>query len=120
MVWNPTLRALVSVGKIGLGTLGGHQVNRYVDGVVMFDRRLGIITFFFENDMFQTYLSYNCGDGQLQVHATYGTVNARISDLSEKNRSVKADNKRFEYVVTPYEAMTDLLSRLKRAGARGS
>ena len=86
----------------------------------MFDRRLGIITFFFENDMFQTYLSYNCGDGQLQVHATYGTVNARISDLSEKNRSVKADNKRFEYVVTPYEAMTDLLSRLKRAGARGS
>ena len=118
MVWNPTLRAFVSTGKIGLGSLGGHEVNRYVDGVVVFDRRLGVITFFFENDMFMTYLSYNCGDGQLQVHASYGTVNARIADLSEKSRSVKSDNQRFEYVVTPYEAMTDFLSRLKRAGVR--
>ena len=118
MVWNPDLKAFVSVGKIGLGSLGGYVVNRYVDGHVTIDRRLGVVTFFFENDMFQTYLSYNCGDGQLQVHATYGTINNRVSNLSEKNRSVKSDNTRFEYVVTPYEAMTDFLTRLKRAGLR--
>ena len=118
MVWNPTLRVFVSVGKIGLGSLGGHEVNRYVDGCVTFDRRMGMITFFFENDLFMTYLSYNCGDGQLQVHATYGTINTRLSDLSERSRSVKSGNISFEYVVTPYEAMTDFLTRLKRAGLR--
>lgn len=118
MVWNPTLRAFVSVGKIGLGSMGGHLVNRYVDGYVMFDRRLGIMTYYFENDMFATYISYNCGDGQLQVHATFGTVNSKLADMSEKSRSVKSGNTRFEYVVTPYEAMTDFLSRLKRAGVR--
>ena len=118
MVWNPTLRAFVSVGKIGLGSMGGHVVNRYVDGCVMFDRRLGVMNYFFEDELFMTYISYNCGDGQLQVHATYGTVNTRLSDLSEKSRSVKSGNTRFEYVVTPYEAMTDFLTRLRRAGVR--
>lgn len=116
MVWNPELRAFVSVGKIGIGSLGGHIVNRYVDGYVMFDRRLGVITYYLKNDLFMTYISYNCGDGQLQVHATYGTINTRLSDLSVKNRSLKSDNAYFEYVVTPYEALTGFLSRLKRAG----
>lgn len=118
MVWNPELRAFISVGKIGLGSLGGHVVNRYVDGYVMFDRRLGLVTYFFENDMFTTYISYNCGDGQLQVHATYGTINSKLSSLSEKSRTVKGKNVRFEYVVTPFEAMTGFLNRLKRAGVR--
>ena len=116
MVWNPELRAFVSVGKIALGSLGGHVVNRYVDGYVMFDRRLGVITYFFKNDLFMTYLSYNCGDGQLQVHATYGTVNSRIADQRPNKRSVASDQVYFEYVVTPYEALTGFLSRLKRAG----
>ena len=93
-------------------------MNRYVDGCVVLDRRLGVITYYFQNDLFMTYISYNCGDGQLQVHATYGTVNARISDIKERKRRVKSDNATFEYVVTPYEAMTNFLSRLKRAGVR--
>lgn len=117
MVWNPTLRAFVSVGKIGLGSFGKNIVNKYVDGYVMFDKRLGVITYLFQHDMFMTYLSYNCGDGQLQVHATWGTVNSRLADMKEKSRSVKSGQVSFEYVVTPYEAITDFLSRLKRAGA---
>lgn len=118
MAWNPSLKAYVSVGKIGLGCFGKNIVNRYVDGYVMFDRRLGVITYYFENDMFMTYLSYNCGDGQLQIHATYGSINVRVSDMKEKSRGVKTKNASFEYVVTPYEAMTDFLSRLRRAGVR--
>ena len=65
-----------------------------------------------------TYISYNCGDGQLQVHATYGTINTRLSDMNEKSRSTSYDNAYFEYVVTPYEALTGFLSKLKRAGIR--
>ena len=118
MVWNPTLRAFVSVGKIGIGSIGRNIVNKYVDGYVVFDKRLGNITYFFQNDLFMTYLSYNCGDAQLQVHATWGTVNARLSDMKEKSRSVKSGQQRFEYVVTPYEAVTDFLSRLKRANVK--
>lgn len=118
LVWNPTLRAFVSQGKIGLGSLGTNVVNRYVDGYVVFDRRLGVVTYYFENDMFMTYISYNCGDGQLQVHATYGTVNNQLSDIKEKMRTVSEGNKTFGYVVTPYEAITGFLNRLKRAGVR--
>ena len=118
MVWNPTLRAYISVGKIGLGNIGKNLVNRYVDGYVMFDRRLGNITYYFENDMFQTYISYNCPDGQLQVHATYGSVNKRLMETREKGRQTDEKGVSFEYVATPYEAMTDFLNRLKRAGVR--
>ena len=116
MVWNPELRAFVSVGKIGLGNLGTNRVNRYVDGCVVFDRRMGVITYFFKNDMFMTYFSYNCADGQLQVHATYGTVNVQLSDMAEKSRTTSNGAINFEYVVTPYEALTGFLSKLKRAG----
>ena len=118
LVWNSTMKAFVATGKIAIGNLGRHVVNKYVDGTVVFDKRLGIITYYFENDMFMTYLSYNCGDRQFQIHATWGDVNVRLSDMKEKNRQVKKGDEMFEYVVTPYEAMTDFLSRLKRAGLR--
>lgn len=116
LVWNPEYRAFVSEGKIGLGNLGSHVVNRYVDGRIVLDKRLGVITFYFQNDLFMTYMSYNCGDGQLQIHATYGMVNVKLSDMPERSRSMKANNYWFEYVVTPYDALTGFLSRLKRAG----
>lgn len=118
LVWNSELKAFVSTGKIAIGNLGRNVVNKYVDGTVVFDKRLGIITYYFENDMFMTYMSYNCGDRQFQIHATWGDVNVRLSDMKEKNRRVRKDGQEFEYVVTPYEAMTDFLSRLKRAGLR--
>ena len=116
MVWNNQLRAFVSVGKIGLGSFGKNVVNKYVDGYVVFDRRLGNITYFFQYDMFMTYINYNCGDGQMHVHATYGDINQRIYDTKEKSRMATKDGKRFQYVAVPYESMLDFLNRLRHAG----
>ena len=116
MVWNDQLHAFVSVGKIGLGNFGSHIVNKYVDGYVVFDRRLGNITYYFEYDMFQTYINYNSGDGQFQVHCTYSDINQRLADTKEKNRTRTKDDKRFQYVAVPYESMLDFLNRLKYAG----
>lgn len=116
MVWNDKLHAFVSVGKIGLGNFGSHVVNKYVDGYVVFDRRLGNITYFFQNDMFMTYINYNSGDGQFQVHCTYSDINQRLSDTREKYRTRTEDDKRFQYVAVPYESMLDFLNRLKNAG----
>ena len=116
MVWNDRLHAFVSVGKIGLGNFGNHIVNKYVDGCVVFDRRLGNITYYFQHDMFQTFINYNSGDGQFQVHCTYSDINQRLSEMKEKNRTRKKDDQRFQYVAVPYESMLDFLNRLKYAG----
>ena len=116
MVWNDKLHAFVSVGKIGLGNFGSYIVNKYVDGYVVFDRRLGIITYYFQNDMFQTYINYNSGDGQFQVHCTYSDINQRLADTKEKYRTRTKDGKQFQYVAVPYESMLDFLNRLKYAG----
>lgn len=116
MVWNDKMHAFVSVGKIGLGNLGKHVVNKYVDGYVVFDHRLGNITYFFQNDMFLTFINYNCGDGQLQVHATYSDLNQKMYDTKDKARTRKKGDKRFEYVAVPYESMLDFLNRMKNAG----
>ena len=116
MIWNDKMHAFVSVGKIGLGNFGSHVVNKYVDGCVVFDRRLGNITYYFQNDMFQTYINYNCGDGQFQVHCTYSDINQRLSDIKEKARTRTKDDKRFQYVAVPFESMLDFLNRLKYAG----
>ena len=116
MVWNDKMHAFVSVGKIGLGNFGSHVVNKYVDGCVIFDRRLGNITYYFQDDMFQTYLNYNSGDGQFQVHCTYSDINQRLAETKEKSRTRTKDDKRFQYVAVPYESMLDFLNRLKYAG----
>ena len=116
MVWNDKMHAFVSVGKIGLGNFGSHVVNKYVTGCVVFDRRLGNITYYFQDDMFQAYLNYNSGDGQFQVHCTFSDINQRLSDTKEKNRTRTKDDKQFQYVAVPYESMLDFLNRLKYAG----
>ena len=87
-----------------------------MDGYVVFDHRLGNITYFFQYDMFMTYINYNCGDGQLHVHATYSDINQRLVDTKEKNRTVTRDGKQFQYVGVPYESMLDFLNRLRYAG----
>ena len=116
MVWNDNLHAFVSVGKIGLGNFGNYVVNKYVDGCVVFDRRLGNITYYFQNDTFQTYINYNGGDGQFQVHCTFSDINQRLADMKEKSRTRIKDDKQFQYVAVPYESMLDFLNRLKYAG----
>ena len=116
MVWNDKLHAFVSVGKIGLGNFGSHVVNKYVTGCVVFDRRLGNITYYFQDDMFQTYINYNSGDGQFQVHCTFSDINQRLAETKEKNRTRTKDDKQFQYVAVPYESMLDFLNRLKYAG----
>ena len=116
MVWNDQLHAFVSVGKIGLGNFGSHVVNKYVDGCVVFDRRLGNITYYFQDDMFQTYINYNAGDGQFQVHCTFSDINQRLAETKEKNRTRTKDEQKFQYVAVPYESMLDFLNRLKYAG----
>ena len=116
MVWNDQLHAFVSVGKIGLGNFGKHIVNKYVDGCVVFDRRLGNITYYFQDDMFQTFINYNSGDGQFQVHCTYSDINQRLGETKEKHRTRTKNDKRFQYVAVPYDSMMDFLNRLKYAG----
>ena len=116
MVWNDQMHAFVSVGKIGLGNFGKHIVNKYVDGFVVFDYRLGNITYFFQNDMFMTFINYNCGDGQMQVHCTYSDINQKMYDTKEKSRTVKKGDNLFQYVAVPYESMLDYLNRLRYAG----
>jgi hypothetical protein len=117
MVWNDQLHAFISEGKIGLGNFGNHIVNKYVDGYVMFDRRLGNITYFFQNDTFMAYINYNSGDGQFQVHCTFGDINQRLAEMKEKSRTrTNKDGQQFQYVAVPYESMLDFLNRLKYAG----
>jgi hypothetical protein len=116
MVWNDQMHAFVSVGKIGLGNFGSYVVNKYVTGCVVFDRRLGNITYYFQDDMFQTYINYNAGDGQFQVHCTFSDINQRLADTKEKNRTRTKDDQSFQYVAVPYESMLDFLNRLKYAG----
>ena len=116
MVWNDQMHAFVSVGKIGLGNFGSYVVNKYVTGCVVFDRRLGNITYYFQEDMFQTYINYNAGDGQFQVHCTFSDINQRLADTKEKNRTRTKDEQSFQYVAVPYESMLDFLNRLKYAG----
>ena len=105
--WHDAKRILSSLFTKRLGQIQSFQNLTTLEGV---------ITYLFQNNLFMTYMSYNCGDGQLQIHATFGGINARLSEMEEKMRETSKDNYYFGYVVTPYEALTGFLTKLRRTG----
>ena len=116
MVWNNDLKAFVSVGPIGIGNFGRSIVSKYVEGNVVFNKARGVLTFFFRIGGDMVYMSYDCYDRQLQIHATCGEINSRLSDMKEKNRTISKGDDSFNYVVTPFEAISRFLNEIRRAG----
>lgn len=116
MVWNNDLKAFVSVGPIGIGNLGRSVVSKNVEGNVVFNKARGVLTFFFRIGGDMVYMSYDCYDKQLQIHTTFGDINSRLSDMKEKNRTISRGDVSFNYVVTPFEAITRFLNEIRRAG----
>jgi hypothetical protein len=111
MYWNPSSRSWRSTGKIGVGNLFGHQVNRLVDGMVEVTKRLG-------GDQIDIYLKlddhnwYYFGYTRelMQVISSDQTFNDRLMKLPEKQRKVVDKRPGFTYIIATDTKLNQFLN----------
>jgi len=102
--WNRSNRSYQSVGKIGVGNLFGHQVNRLVDGMIEITKRPG-------GDFMDIYLKLDDNNWfyfgytreVMQVLSSDQAFNERLMKLPEKQR-VSADKRPgFRFIIATNE-----------------
>jgi hypothetical protein len=88
LTWNDSLHAYLSTGPIGIGNVIDKQINRYVNGLVVFDKRRG-------GDIFTLYLKIN---DNLFYFFEYGHNIMRIfssnTAVMETIRNIKIDDRK--------------------------
>jgi hypothetical protein len=116
--WNQENRSYRSVGKIGVGNIFGHQVNRLVDGLVEITKRP-------TGDYADIYLKlddrnwYYFGYTRelMQVISSDQTFNDRLVKLPEKQR--KTDDKRpgFTFMIASSDKLDQFLKQFQQRNA---
>ena len=111
LYWNQSTRSYRSTGKIGIGNLFGHQVNRIVDGMVEIRKRSGgdeMDIYLKLDDRNWFYFSYT--REMMQVISSYQSFNDRLMRLPEKQR-ILDDKQRpgFRFMIATSDRLNQFL-----------
>jgi len=99
LVWNQDTRSYRSTGKIGIGSINGHQIHKLVDGYLELSKRRSA-------DLFNMYLQldrttwYYIGytRGVLHVLSSNRDFNLVISDIKTRKRQLKTKRNEEPYI----------------------
>jgi hypothetical protein len=116
--WNYATRSYVSVGPIGIGSIGKEQINRYVDGYIEIERkRTGdVLNIYLEMGNGKDWYFFNYRNNLMQTISSNTTYNDIIRELKDGERTVKEDKKGEEYtfIISNLRKKTDFLRRIRR------
>jgi hypothetical protein len=116
--WNQSSRSFRSTGKIGVGNLFGHQVNRLVDGVVEISKRPG-------GDFMDIYLKIDNNNWfyfgytreLMQIISSDDSFNEELIKIPEKQRKMEEKRPGYTYMI----ASSDKLQQfLRQSGQQGT
>lgn len=108
-------KAYRSLGKIGISYVGEKTINRYVIGNIEIrpDKRKGDqITIYLEPER-GTWYYFNYNAGMLYCLSSNNEFNDKIVNTKEKDRSFKAKDVDYQYLLANDEAKTKFLRSLK-------
>lgn len=99
LIWNQETRSYRSTGKIGIGSINGHQIHKMVDGYMELSKRRS-------GDLFDVYLEldrttwYYVGytRGVLHVLSSNRDFNLVISDMKTSKRQLKTKRNEEPYI----------------------
>ncbi len=113
--WDQSSRSYRSSGKIGVGNLFGHQVNRLVDGMVEITKRPG-------GDFMDIYLKlddrnwfyFGYTRELMQVISSDQAFNDRLVKLPEKQRKSEEKRPGFTYMIASSDKLEQFLRQYQR------
>jgi len=115
--WDNVTRSYVSVGPIGLGSIGKVQINKYVDGYIEISKKKtgDVLNIYLEFDKGKHWYYFNYRNNLMQAISANTGFNDFIRDLKEDKRTVKGERGQEDYRFIPSNLIkkTDFLRRLK-------
>ncbi|HYX07879.1 MAG TPA: hypothetical protein VE912_14205, partial [Bacteroidales bacterium] len=97
--WNQQTRSYVSYGKIGIGTIMGHQVNRTVDGMIeIAHRRSGDLMDVYLDIDGKAWYYFGYTRGVMQTQSSNQNYVNIIKGLSNKDRRMKVHSGQTSYI----------------------
>ncbi|MCD4734891.1 MAG: hypothetical protein K8R53_02485, partial [Bacteroidales bacterium] len=115
--WNSASRSYVSVGPIGIGSVGKQQINKYMDGYVEIARkRTGDeLNIYLEFEKGRYWYYFNYRSGRLQTISSNTEYNTLIRDLKDDKRIIKGEKEEGDYmfIISNLRKKTDFLRRMK-------
>ena len=119
LVWDPLSRSFISYGPIGIGSIGGNTLNKYMDGIMQIRKgRSGTtIEFMLRHGKRQWYY-FSYANGIMQVLSSDLNFNDIIENLKEDKRELNpnSDKNYYEYVLTTRTRVINFLRSMKRLG----
>jgi len=119
LVWDPLSRSFISYGPIGIGSIGGNTLNKYMDGILQIrkGRSGATIEFILRHGKRQWYY-FNYANGIMQVLSSDLNFNDIIENLKEDKRVLNPNSSRnyYEYVLTTRTRTINFLRSMKRLG----
>jgi len=118
-VWDPLSRSFISYGPIGIGSIGGNTLNKYMDGVMQIrkGRSGATIEFILRHGKRQWYY-FSYANGIMQVLSSDINFNDIIENLKEDKRELNPNSIKnyYEYVLTTRSRVINFLRSMKRLG----
>lgn len=116
LIWDTYTRSYYSVGKIGLGYLGGSTINKYLDGYMQIEPGVAgsTITLYLESSPGSWYfLSYK--NGIMQVLSSDMVFNEKLETIKPEKRILNenSDVDYYEYVISTKRKMIDFVREME-------
>lgn len=118
LYWNDQTNSYISLGPIGVLSIGKNAINRYVNGTIeLIRRRSGnVMTVYLELSPMQWYF-FDYRAGIMQAIASDMTFNNRIESVKQEKRmqSKPGLDETYEYVISSRRRLIDFLRRIESA-----
>jgi len=110
--WNQQTRSYMSVGPIGIGSVGKTMINKLVDGHVEFKKKRGAdeINIYIELDP-QHWYYFNYVNGFMQVLSSNNDFDNAITSLKPDKREVKTDKGKYTFNISTSTKKTIFLRK---------
>lgn len=98
MIWAQKAKSYVSTGKLGLGSIGKNQINKFVPGTMVVERKKSgdIFSLYLELDNSKWY-SFRYSNGIMLVYSSNTKFNDIIKEIKDDDRKVEGGNGKKSY-----------------------
>jgi len=117
--WNFAARSYISYGPIGIGSIGKHQINKYVDGYVEIEKkRTGdVVSIYLEFEKGKYWYFFNYRNNLMQTISANTEYNTIIQELKDEKRTKKEskEGEEYSFIISNLRKKTDFLTKIKQS-----
>jgi hypothetical protein len=118
LTWNQKTRSYISSGKLGLGSIGKTQINKFVPGTFMLERKRSgdVLTIYFELDGGKWY-TFTYTAGIMTAYSTNEAYNTALKEMKDDKRKKEGEKgqRNYQFRGGSSNDRSMLMKKLKRA-----